>query len=204
MTTRRPPSSSGPGKGRGGRRPTSGATSVRRTTRVASVAPDQSGSSSRARLTSRFAILALVLAVLAVSYASSVRAWLGQRSEINALHAEISDRQAEVTALEQLRSRWHDPAYITAQARLRFMWVMPGETGYRVIGADGQVITDGGDALSEPPVTQPTSDVEWWDQAWGSVLAADKDPASAENSSRHPSRQPATTLGDAPGSRRHR
>ncbi|MGI8435003.1 MAG: FtsB family cell division protein [Nocardioidaceae bacterium] len=171
---------------------------------MTAAAPSEGSGSSKARLTSRFAVLALVVAVLAVSYASSVRAWLEQRGEINALHAEISDRQASVTELEQLRSRWHDPAYIKDQARSRFMWLMPGETGYRVIGTDGEVVTDGGDALSEPVASNEAGESQWWDQAWGSVLAADEDPAAGEAAAARRHHQPATSIGAPPGGRRHR
>ena len=41
-------------------------------------------------MTSRALILVLVLAVLGVSYASSIRAWLNLRSEQNALSAQIA------------------------------------------------------------------------------------------------------------------
>jgi hypothetical protein len=116
------------------------------------------------------------MAVLAVSYASSTRAWLRQRSEINTLTAQIADQQAQVDALEKEKRRWKDPAYIRMQATSRFGWVMPGETGYRVIGDNGEVLDNGMSSLSEPvPPDQGVGD-HWWDDAWGSVLAAGAEP----------------------------
>jgi cell division protein FtsB len=138
------------------------------------------GGSSRGKLTGRAAILLLVVAVLAVSYASSTRAWLRQRGEINELNAGIAAQKAAVQELQQEKKRWHDPAYIKTQARMRFGWVMPGETGYRVIGDDGEVIGSSSTALSDPSESAPVDDPDWWESAWGSVVAAGDDPTSAD------------------------
>lgn len=164
-------------------------------------------SGSTATLTGRAAIVLLVLAVLAVSYASSVRAWLNQRSEISALNAEISEQEAAVAELEQTKHRWQDPAYIEAQARARFSWVMPGETGYRVIDEDGSVLSNGG-GLSEPLGGQRvTEQPEWWETAWGSVVEAGADaPAPDDAAAKHqrtPLERIGTTRPNSPGTQRH-
>ncbi|MGI8576902.1 MAG: FtsB family cell division protein [Nocardioidaceae bacterium] len=175
----RPRGSSAPGRGRpgAGRRRVRDAPATRRTSRVEhSPQSPRTTASARSKLTGRAAILALILAVLAVSYASSVRAWLKQRSDVNTLTAEIASRRAQVAELEQSKRRWHDPAYIETQARLRFGWVLPGEIGYHVIGADGQVWTDGTRALSAPDAITTASPQEWWQREWGSVVQAAKTP----------------------------
>ena len=82
-------------------------------------------------------MLVLVLAVLTVSYASSLRAYLQQRSHIGDLKAQIAEREASIDDLEREKQRWDDPAYVKAQARARFGYLMPGESGFEVIGADG-------------------------------------------------------------------
>lgn len=115
------------------------------------------------------------MAVLAVSFASSMRAWLQQRNEIQSLSAEIVQRRAEVASLELERDRWHDPAYLRAAARLRFGWVMPGETGYRVIDSNGDLL-ESGSQLSEPSRARDSGG-EWWETAWISVVTAGRDPA---------------------------
>lgn len=114
--------------------------------------------------------------MLAVSYASSMRAWLQQRSDINTLSAEIATRNVEVAGLRQAQQRWHDPAYLRTQARLRFGWVMPGETGYRVIDNNGELLVSGSQ-LADPSVALPKSTQEWWETAWAGVVAAGRDPA---------------------------
>jgi cell division protein FtsB len=198
--TSRPRQSSAPGSGRGraGSRPSSTAANSR-TTRSTSrslageAESSAPGGSARSKLTGRAAVLVLVLAVLAVSYASSTRAWLRQRGELNQLNAEIAAQRAQVAELEQAKRRLHDPAYIKEQARARFGWVMPGETGYRVIGDDGEVITDSSSALSEPVDSSADLPSQWWDTAWGSVVAAgdEKDDATADDASVRTTDQPA-------------
>jgi cell division protein FtsB len=203
----RPKSAPSPGRDRAGRRPRTGSTAARRTSKVAgsgTAAPRATQStppvvptptsppSSTARFTGRAAILVLVVAVLAVSYASSARAWLQQRSDISALRTDIAQRKAAIATLEQSERRWHDPAYIEAQARLRFGWVMPGQIGYRVIDANGEVLSDGGSSLSRPAGSNAGSAPAWWESAWGSVVEAGKSPAT------HPprtDRQPALWIG---------
>src|SRR5690242_6560729 len=76
------------------------------------------------RVTSRAVILLVVLAVLAMSYASSMRAYLQQRSHIADVKAQIAQRQADIDQLEREKRRWHDPAYVQAQARERFGYLM--------------------------------------------------------------------------------
>lgn len=129
--------------------------------------------------------------VLAVSYASSARAWIQQRSDINELQATIAARETAVAQLEEDTKRWEDPAYVQAQARLRFGWVMPGETGYRVIGDDGEAL-GGTSRLTQPRSSTPSVDEpDWWESQWGSVVEAGKDPAPKKE---EPTREPVTKI----------
>ena len=104
----------------------------------------------RPRLTGRAAILVLVLAVLTVSYASSLRAYLQQRAHIGDLKAQIAEREAEHRRLEREKQRWQDPAYVEAQARERFGYVMPGETSYVVLDEDGEPLESDADRCPTP------------------------------------------------------
>jgi cell division protein FtsB len=192
----RPASTPGSNPGRAGRRPRQprqGSTAVRRTTKVGAPAGEPAGS-SRATFTGRAAILVLVMLVLAVSYASSARAWLRQRGEINDLTAQISQRQAAVDQLEQTRRRWHDPAYLEEQARCRFGWVMPGETGYSVIDANGDHLAcSTGSTLSRPVDTSAPDTDTWYQNAWGTVVEAGQTPAEVA-AAKQPEHQPATRI----------
>lgn len=132
--------------------------------------PAGSGRTDRPRVTGRGAILALVLAVLVVSYASSLRAYLVQREHIADVKAEILERQDAITALEREQRRWEDPVYLASQARARFGYLMPGETGFQVLGEDGEPLGAGnGLPETEPEPEQPTA---WWETAWESVEIA--------------------------------
>ena len=130
----------------------------------------------RPRLTGRAAVLVLVVAVLTVSYASSLRAYLQQRAHISDLKQQIALRAASIDELEREKRRWDDPAFVRAQARERFGFLMPGETSYVVLGEDGEPL--------EPEATLPRKSEAlrearpaWYDDAWESVVLAGDPPA---------------------------
>ena len=126
------------------------------------------------RLTGRAAILVLVLAVLTVSYASSMRAYLEQRTQISSLKDQIALRQANIDDLEREKRRWDDPAYVKQQAR-ELNYVMPGETAYVVLDENGEAL-DQETALTDPSTVAPKKPVGWWDTAWQSVELAGNPP----------------------------
>lgn len=129
----------------------------------------------RPRFTGRAAVLVLVLAVLTVSYASSLRAYLQQRSHIGDLKAQIAEREASITDLEREKKRWDDPAYVKAQARERFGYLMPGEQGFEVIGADGRPL-EAQATLNDPDEVIKTVPKAWWTAAWESMELAGNPP----------------------------
>lgn len=129
----------------------------------------------RPRLTGRAAILVLVLAVLAVSYASSLRAYLQQRSHIDDLKGQISERQDSIDSLEREQQRWSDPAYVRSQARERFGYVMPGETPFVVLDEDERPL-DAGSRLSDPDDVAKQPPTAWYDEVWESTKVAGDPP----------------------------
>ena len=69
-----------------------------------------------------------------------------QRSHISDLKAQIAAARGQTsTTLEREKQRWDDPAYVEAQARERFGYLMPGETAYSVLDENGK------------PLEQPTT-----------------------------------------------
>ena len=137
----------------------------------------------RSRLTGRAAVLVLVVAVLTVSYASSLRAYLQQRGQINDLKSQIAEHEANIDELESEKDRWEDPAYVEQQARERLGYVMPGEKTYLVLGEDGKPLEPASE-LQDPTTVISTAETPWWSDGWASVeLAghppkADKPPAT--------------------------
>ncbi len=106
-----------------------------------------------------------------MSYASSLRAWSEQQSRLAELRAEESERSARVAELTKELERWHDPAYVEAQARQRFGWVMPGEVGYVVVGADESGRSA---AIGKGAGPGKAHQQAWWSGLWGSVERAGK------------------------------
>nr|WP_297416323.1 septum formation initiator family protein [uncultured Nocardioides sp.] len=111
-----------------------------------------------------------MLAVLTVSYASSMRAYLEQRAHLEALETQIAQSEADIKALEREKERWEDPAFVRAQARERFGWVLPGEIGFQVIDENGEAL-DHEDSLPDVEVETEEEPPPWWQTAWDSVAA---------------------------------
>lgn len=122
--------------------------------------------------TRRALVLVGVVAILALSYANSLRIMISQQRDLATTTAQIEQREAQLATLDAQLQRWRDPAYVKSQARTQLGWVLPGEVGYRVIGADGKVITDAGSgsAIATAGTPDPT---RWWDRLATSVQAAD-------------------------------
>ena len=127
----------------------------------------------RSRLTGRAAILVLVLAVLAVSYASSLRAYLQQRDHLDALEATVAEKQASIDDLNRETERQQDPAVVMQEAR-ELGYVLPGETPYVVVDEDGDPLTDA--ELDDPSSIGEHDAPAWYDGMWSSVKVAGNPP----------------------------
>jgi cell division protein FtsB len=124
-------------------------------------------------LTARAIALAVVLLILTISYATSLRIYFAQAHEIAATKAEIAERQQRIQDLQGELARWADDAYVKTQARERLGWVVPGETGYTVVGPDGKPLGGGAEITGQTaPGESPQN--SWWSKLWGSVQAADQ------------------------------
>ena len=133
----------------------------------------------------------MVFALLVVSYASSMRAYLHQRAHIRELNAKIEGYNTAIKSAEEETARWKSDGYVEQQARTRFGWVMPGETAYQVLDANGKPLT-GKDKLADPStIAQPEVKPEaWWDKIGDSVKGADQPPKAPP-----PTPPPAEELG---------
>jgi len=121
-----------------------------------------------------------VLLILTISYATSLRIYFSQAHEISATTAEIAERQQRIRDLQGDLARWGDESYVRTQARERLGWVVPGGTGYAVVGADGKPLGGGAEIKAEA-APQETPQDSWWSKLWGSVQAADR-PVPVETS----------------------
>jgi cell division protein FtsB len=115
-------------------------------------------------------VLALALAVMV----PSARAYLKQQETLADLQGQLADAHSQVDELQGQVARWNDPAYIVAQARDRLVYVLPGETPYRVVDPEfvGVPVTDSHVAPdAAAPPARP-----WFATLWGSIAAAGAAP----------------------------
>lgn len=200
------PTNSGPGRGtprarttaRPGERARPRALDPTPTDTESPVTPSSPTPPSRSRaisVTWRLLVVAVVAAAIAVSLAQSLRVYFAQAEEIAELRAEIQARHDEIADLEDQISRWQDPDYVRAMARERLGWVMPGETGYRVIGVDGEILGGEHDVLG--PDELPGT---WWEQMWGTVALADRPVEDEDADENEPGdvTEPPATVGPSP------
>jgi cell division protein FtsL len=118
------------------------------------------------RLTSRAAVLAVVICAIALSLAYPVREYLAQRGQIDQLVAEQQARLAQVKRLEAQQARLSDPAYIEQVARQDLDMCFPGTRCYVVEGGQSPP----GATASPRHVPAP-----WYAKLWRSVEQADAD-----------------------------
>ncbi|WP_083982480.1 FtsB family cell division protein [Actinomadura hibisca] len=118
-------------------------------------------------LTSRAAILAVVVCAIALSLAYPVREYIAQRQEIADLQHKEHQARRQVEELAQRKQRLGDRSYIEREAKQRLHYCMPGEKCYIVLdggGGNGRQAERGGPA-SRPP---------WYETLWRSVETADR------------------------------
>lgn len=109
----------------------------------------------------RAAIAALVLAVVVLSLAVPLRAWLRQSDENTALAADVAAREQRIAELDEQLTQWSDPAYVEQQARERLRWVRPGEIGYVVTDPEAEAQQD----AETENLGMPGS---WYERLWRS------------------------------------
>src|SRR6478752_653414 len=162
--------------GRPGSRP--GGPRQRPRTRAAAPAAAATTASQprQSRFTGRAMVLVLVLSVLTISYASSLKAYFQQHSQIQQLRTQIASSESSIQELESEKQRWQDPAYVKEQARARFGYLMPGETSYVVIGSDGKPLAAQA-TLSDPRTAVTKTPTPWWTSEWKSVQLAGDPPS---------------------------
>jgi len=111
-------------------------------------------------------VLAIVVCALALSVAVPLRTYLSQRSEVQTQERRQDELRHEVARLEQRKAELSDPSHVLAEARSRLLYVMPGETPYRV-----QLPGDAG----TPSAGQAGADLgqqPWFQSLWNSMTGS--------------------------------
>jgi cell division protein FtsB len=124
-----------------------------------------------AGLTTRAAVLGLVVCALVVSAALPLREFLSQRGTIARLEQQQALQRERVEALEAAKRRLQDPAFVQAEARRRLHFVMPGETAYVLLAPEPGQAPAG--ATAEQVAEAAGPEQPWFSQLWSSVQAAD-------------------------------
>ncbi len=123
--------------------------------------------------TVRALVLLVVLSIAFVLVFPTLRQYLDQQVQLDALRAEVTAAEQNNEDLQAELDRWSDPAYVEAQARERLAFVMPGERALRV--SDPEVVE--GDSTTTTDTTTDTTDETsstepWYAQIWDSVQVA--------------------------------
>ncbi len=118
-------------------------------------------------------MLGLAVCAVVLTLAYPMREYLAQRNQISHLGHQQTDQRARVSALENRRQQWDDPAFVKAQARQRLQYVMPGEVGYVVIDPGRKPAAKPGATSVTVVPTGSTARSPWYSQLWGTVRVAD-------------------------------
>jgi cell division protein FtsL len=120
------------------------------------------------RLTSRAAVLAVVICAIVLSLAYPVREYVAQRQQIDQLVAQRQATLDQVKALRAQQAKLSDPSYIEQLARQELDMCFPGTQCYVIEGS--QSLING----ASPP---PPGPAPWYAKLWRSVEQADAGPA---------------------------
>ena len=126
----------------------------------------------------RIVTLAVVGRLAFVVVFTSLRAYLSQQAQYDAVVAKIKEASDTSTALEDELAQWKDDTYVRAQVRERLGYVMPGDTSYVVVGADTVKQPSAG---GEP--TQDSQDVPWYQALRESSQAAGQSGSRTDGAS---------------------
>jgi len=159
------------GAATGGARRTTTAGSRRTTGAVVGRTTRQVQSRRGSAVTTRAAVLAVIVCALVLALTYPLRAYFAQRAEISELERDRRAAQQRVDDLEARRDRWQDPAYVEAQARSRLRFVRPGDKPFIVIAPtptpSSAAPTDQSGAGADDP---------WYDRLWSTVEVAGEEP----------------------------
>ncbi|MFI0410196.1 septum formation initiator family protein [Actinomadura sp. 3N508] len=118
-------------------------------------------------LTSRAAILAVVVCAIALSLAYPVREYIAQRKEIADLQRKEAAARRQVEILAQRKQQLGEKSYIEREATRRLHYCRPDVKCYIVLDGSGG---DGRQARKGGPTTRPP----WYETLWRSVESADR------------------------------
>ena len=115
------------------------------------------------RLTSRAAVLAVVICAVVLSLAYPVREYLAQRQQIDQLVAQQQTMLAQVKNLQTQQAKLSERSYIEQLARQELDMCLPGTQCYIIEGSHSPITG----TLTQRPGPAP-----WYAKLWQSVQQA--------------------------------
>jgi cell division protein FtsB len=122
----------------------------------------------RSRLTSRAAVLAVVLCAVALSLAYPVREYIAQRRQIDQLQAQQQSIAAQLATLKAQQRHLSSNSYVEQQAEDKLHMCLPTLTCYVIINPQAP--------HRAPAAPAPGGDTAWYERLWQSVRQADREP----------------------------
>jgi cell division protein FtsB len=126
-------------------------------------AADRADAAPRPKLTSRAAVLAVVVCAIALSLAYPIREYIAERRQIDQLAALNNQLAGQLTRLQAQRRAYSSATYIEQQARDQLHMCFPSQRCYIVIYPTHQ--------RSKSAHAQPGT--PWYSALWKSVKEAD-------------------------------
>jgi len=176
---RRPPIGNAPGATPGGSRAADDGASARRSTGGAATLVGNK--------IFRLSFLGLLVLVAFIVVFPTMRHYFTQRQEIAALQAQVTTAQQQASDIAAQLKRWDDPAYVEAQARSQLLYVLPGETAFRVVDPQAAQKVDPTPVptASATPLTglgttgakKGSTQVPWYQTLWESTNLAGSVPS---------------------------
>ena len=154
-----------PGGASGWSKAAAGGGAAKRAQMSESSAVKEARDARRAHLTSRAAILALVVCAIALTLAYPVREYIAQRDEIAQLGEQQKAAQQQVEQLSAEQQRLGNESYIKGEARRRLHMCDPTKNCY-------VVLDDGGNGGQDTAHAHPAAAPPWYVTLWRSVDAS--------------------------------
>jgi cell division protein FtsB len=131
--------------------------------------PDRSGQPDRSRLTTRAAVLAVVLCAIALSLAYPVREYIAQRRQIDQLEVQRQAIAVKLSRLEEQAQQLRSNAYVEQQAENKLHMCLPTRRCY--------VVIDPQPARAKAAAAAAVPGAPWYERLWASVQQANKAPS---------------------------
>jgi cell division protein FtsB len=134
-----------------------------------SAQPGRARQPERSRLTTRAAVLAVVLCAIALSLAYPVREYIAQRRQIDQLEAQQQAIAVKLGRLQEQARELKSNAYVEQQAENKLHMCLPSQTCYVIINPPPPA--------SKTAAAATVPGTPWYERLWTSVRQADKAPA---------------------------